>query len=73
MVQISLIIRKNLIVPIWNIYNAPVGSDEAGGGLNMLLRCTQNPFFVGGDFNLRHPLWDPIVDHARTNCDSLIE
>ena len=73
MIQISITSRNNLKAPIWNVYNAPVGSEEAGEGLSKLLSCTENPFFVGGDLNLRHPLWDSKVEYSRTTCDSLIE
>lgn len=35
----------------------PIGLDEAGHDLNLLLNCTKRSFYVGGDFNLRYPLW----------------
>ena len=58
---------------IWNIYNAPVGSDEAGNGLNILLKCTKQPLYVGGDFNLRHPLWDMTNTSPSAACQDLID
>ncbi|POS81799.1 hypothetical protein EPUL_006838, partial [Erysiphe pulchra] len=60
-------------LPIWNIYNAPTGSIEAGVGLSTLLDCTDTPFFIGGDFNLRHPLWDSKVSHVQRSCSDFID
>ena len=55
-VQTVITCGNNRKFPIWNIYNAPTGSVDAGVGLSTLLHCTETPFFIGGDFNLRHPL-----------------
>jgi ribonuclease HI len=45
---------------IWNVYNAPTGAEGAGAGLATLLQQTPGPYAtVAGDFNLRHPDWDP--------------
>ena len=49
----------NCAMPIWNIYNAPYGSENAGEGLQTLLHlCRQPPTLVAGDFNIRHSMWD---------------
>ncbi|POS86249.1 hypothetical protein EPUL_000901 [Erysiphe pulchra] len=61
------------LLPIWNINNAPIGSDEAECGKDKLLSYMESPFIISGDFNLRHPLWDSTVVHPRSNCDSLIK
>lgn len=60
-------------IGIWNIYNAPAGSDDAGGGLKMLLNCYDTPHFIGGDFNLRHPLWDLTAINASSSCQDFID
>lgn len=71
--QIALTLRNNTILPIWNVYNAPVGCEGAGEGLSKLISCTSSPFFVGGDFNLRHPSWDSIATNSRASCEALID
>ncbi|POS83913.1 hypothetical protein EPUL_002613 [Erysiphe pulchra] len=48
----------NKKITIWNFYNAPTGSIGAGEDLATDLGCPGTPCFVGGDFNLRHPIWD---------------
>ncbi|RKF61981.1 hypothetical protein GcC1_151012, partial [Golovinomyces cichoracearum] len=58
---------------IWNIYNAPLGSEEAGNGLTSLINSNNTPFFIGGDFNLRNPLWDLNVDHPYAASQALID
>lgn len=32
-----------------------------------------HPFFIGGDFNLRHPLWDSSVSHRQRSCSNFID
>ncbi|POS82851.1 hypothetical protein EPUL_004811, partial [Erysiphe pulchra] len=49
------------------------GSDEAGTGLISLLNCTDTPYFIGSDFNLRHPLWDLKIDHPLATFQALID
>jgi len=40
---------------IWNVYNAPSGSEDAGQGLSFLLQQSPPPnTTIAGDFNLRH-------------------
>ena len=51
----------------------PQGQTMLGGGLTSLLSCTDIPFFVGGDFNLRHPLWDSSFLYAQRSCSDLID
>ncbi|KAI1000613.1 hypothetical protein K3495_g7583 [Podosphaera aphanis] len=69
----TIITCENRRLPIWNINNTPTGSDGAGGELTSLLSCIDISFFVGGDFNLRHPLWDSSVLYARRSCSDLID
>lgn len=69
----TVITCGNKIFPIWNVYNAPVGSVDAGVGLSTLLNCTDTPFFIGGDFNLRHPLWDSSASQAQRSCSNFID
>ncbi|POS85894.1 hypothetical protein EPUL_003872 [Erysiphe pulchra] len=75
--QITISIVDHRRAPICNIYNAPVGADEAGSDLDLLLKSPNRPFYVGGDFNLRHPLWDmtntsPQIQIALTGACSRI-
>ncbi len=45
---------------IWNVYNAPTGSEGAGEGLAKLLQIRPGPFTtIAGDFNASHRDWDP--------------
>ncbi|POS86706.1 hypothetical protein EPUL_002192 [Erysiphe pulchra] len=58
---------------IWNIYNAPLGSDETGNGLTTLLSCNNTLYFVGGDYNLQHALLDLDVDHPQATSQAFID
>lgn len=64
--------RDHRRAPIWNIYNAPVGADKAGSGLDLSLKSSNRPFYVEGDFNLQHPLWDMTNSSPRAACQELI-
>ncbi|POS84925.1 hypothetical protein EPUL_003509 [Erysiphe pulchra] len=64
---------NNRRLPIWNVYNAPAGPVDAKMGLSAPTSCPDMPFFVGGDFNLRHPLWDSSVFQAYSSCSDLID
>jgi hypothetical protein len=45
---------------IWNVYNAPRGSEGAGQAVAVLLQQRPGPqTTVAGDFNLHHEEWDP--------------
>lgn len=47
-------------VTVWGVYNAPLGSLNAGEGLaHFLANPPRARAVVVGDFNLRHPDWDP--------------
>ncbi|KAI0994992.1 hypothetical protein K3495_g13189 [Podosphaera aphanis] len=72
LLQLVITHRNMEKLPIWNIYNSPTGSDDAGRGLSYLFGCSGSPFYVGGDFNLRHPLWDSSVSYAQRTCTDLI-
>ncbi|POS85294.1 hypothetical protein EPUL_003037 [Erysiphe pulchra] len=59
--------KHNKTIPIWNIYNAPTGSIGAGEDLATILSCPGTPCFVGGDFDLRHPIRDSSATSTPTN------
>lgn len=63
---------ENIFSSHTNICYASVGLEEAGVNLIKLL-CWNKTFIVGSGSNLRHLLWDPGVDQARTNWDYLID
>ncbi|POS86246.1 hypothetical protein EPUL_001155, partial [Erysiphe pulchra] len=42
--QITITIGDHRRAPIWNIYNAPAAADEAGSGLDLLLKPPNRPF-----------------------------
>jgi hypothetical protein len=45
---------------VWNIYSSPAGSTDPGAGARVLQQQQLGPnTTVAGDFNLRHPSWDP--------------
>ena len=50
---------------LWNVYNAPTGSKEAG---DAVARITSMELTISavvlGDFNLRHREWDPSTDRS---------
>lgn len=73
LLQISVSLHHNKLVSIWNIYNAPIGSEQEGEGLTTLLRCRDRPYFIAGDFNLRHLLWDLTNSTPRPACQELID
>ena len=45
----------------------------AGEGLSTILSCLGTPCFVGGDFNLRHPMWDSSATSNLRPCTDLID
>ncbi|POS81998.1 hypothetical protein EPUL_005489, partial [Erysiphe pulchra] len=61
------------IVSVLNIYNAPIGAEQAGDALTKLLSFRAPPYFVAGDFNLRHPLWDSTINTPKPACQELID
>ncbi|POS84601.1 hypothetical protein EPUL_003455 [Erysiphe pulchra] len=70
--QITITMGDHRWAPIWNIFNAPVRADEAGSDLDLLLKSPNLPFYVGGDFNLRHPLRDMTNTSPHMACQELI-
>lgn len=72
-VQIIISCGNNKKIPFWNIYNAPTGSNNAGESLSTLLRCIDIPYFVCGDFNLRHPSWDSSTSSISSSSSDLID
>lgn len=46
---------------------------DAGVGLTTLLNCIDTPFFIEGDFNLRHPLWDSSISQVQHSCSKFID
>src|ERR1700733_3382895 len=67
------LIVGSLTLQILNVYNAPVGSVDEGEGLGKLLQWTP-PLrsFIGGDFNLKHPAWQPSYPSPSTEAVSLV-
>ncbi|POS84575.1 hypothetical protein EPUL_002800, partial [Erysiphe pulchra] len=55
LIQIMVNLWGTNKISIWIVYNVPIGSDEAGTSLTTLLNCTDTPYFIGGDLNLRNP------------------
>ncbi|POS83503.1 hypothetical protein EPUL_005004, partial [Erysiphe pulchra] len=48
---------------VWNVYNAPSGSQDVGQGLWTILQSSPpSRILVMGDFNCRHASWDLLVD-----------
>ncbi|POS82010.1 hypothetical protein EPUL_005719, partial [Erysiphe pulchra] len=72
LLQLMVITDSGRKLRVWNIYNAPPSSTGAGNGLSMLLNSNNDPFFVGGDFNLKHPSWDSITSYASPQSSELI-
>lgn len=70
--KITITNRNNQKLNIWNVYNAPTNSINAGDGLSALLNSSDNPFFIGGDFNLKHPSWDSSNPSASPKATDLI-
>lgn len=46
-----------------NVYNAPSGCEGHGRAAHLLIErgsfCSTMPTILGGDFNMKHPLWQP--------------
>lgn len=65
-ISVAVGARKRALV--YNIYNAPGGSEDAGSGLESLLSISTathphlRPCLVVGDFNVRHADWDNTTD-----------
>lgn len=71
LLQINVALGHGRRMAIWNIYNAPQGAIAAGGGLDALFQEQGSPQFIGGDFNLRHPDWDPVVERPYPRAEEL--
>lgn len=54
LLQICILNRNSPNILIWNVYNATPNYISAGSGLQTLLNSSETPYFVGGDFNLKH-------------------
>lgn len=50
-------------IQVLNVYNAPNGSEDAGVALDHIIESyngrPETPWVVAGDFNLKHPVWQP--------------
>ena len=63
----------SLSLQLLNVYNALAGSVDEGEGLGKLLQWTPPPrSFIGGDFNLKHPAWQPSYTSPSTEAVSLV-
>jgi hypothetical protein len=61
-------------IDVWNVYNAPAGSQDAGQGLCTLIdQSPPSRTLIVGDFNCRHASWDPSTDYRPPLGDSLEE
>ncbi|POS81796.1 hypothetical protein EPUL_006379, partial [Erysiphe pulchra] len=72
LLQLMVITESGRKLRVWNIYNATPSSTGAGNGLSILLNSNNDPFFVGGDFNLKHPSWNLITSYASPQSSELI-
>ncbi|KAI0991554.1 hypothetical protein K3495_g16633, partial [Podosphaera aphanis] len=61
---------------IINVYNAPPGSRDAGEGVkalvNLSFRGSRERLLVAGDFNLRHPSWQPSCTTTSPWAENLV-
>lgn len=73
LLQICILNRNSPNISIWNVYNAPPNCINAGSGLQTLLNSSETPYFVGGDFNLKHPSWDSSSVHASPHAMDLLQ
>lgn len=71
--QVLISLQNNRVVPIWNLYNTPIGADPSDDVLNKLLCCRDRPDFIAGNFNLQHPLWDSKNITAKPTHQELID
>lgn len=72
-VKILIPLKTTGNLSVWNVYNALVGFNQAWGDLSTLLSSTNTLDFVGGDFNVRHPLWDLTAIHPHTYYRDVID
>ncbi|POS86558.1 hypothetical protein EPUL_002249, partial [Erysiphe pulchra] len=66
------ILPNNQKLNIWNVYYAPTNSINVGDGLSGLLNSSDNRFFIGGDFNFKHPTWDSSTSFTSPKATDLI-
>lgn len=63
-------------ITIANVYNAPIGSNEAGEALEHLMNLPPRFWrsaLIAGDFNLHHPNWDPDCNSKSPRADPFVE
>lgn len=76
---VTVSLYANKTINIYNIYNSPAGSEDAGSGLHHTLNIPINdnpllrPSIVVGDFNIRHRDWDHTTHQAPYNGDQLVD
>ncbi|KAI1006659.1 hypothetical protein K3495_g1555, partial [Podosphaera aphanis] len=63
---------------IVNVYNAPPGSNDEGEGVRALLSLSwgssaRERLLVAGDFNMRHPSWQPSTNITSPMAENLLE
>jgi hypothetical protein len=61
-VFLQIYTRNTLPFTVTNVYNAPIGSTDAGEAVTALTATPQilwRSGLIAGDFNLHHPSWDP--------------
>src|SRR5436190_23077502 len=66
---------NTLPLNIMNIYNAPIGSTNAGSAVDLLIELPWTLWwsaFLVGDFNLHHPNWDPAHPSPSSQAEPFI-
>ncbi|POS83632.1 hypothetical protein EPUL_002394 [Erysiphe pulchra] len=72
--SLNLQLTDHWTTDVWNVYNAPAGSQDAGLGLNTVLALSPpSRTLIVGDFNCRHASWDPSTDRRPPIGDYLEE
>lgn len=72
-VQIDIPVGRGRRFGGWNIYNAPATSIGARDCLKLILEAPGSLDFVAGDFNLRHPMWDPFTTSSSQEATDSID
>ncbi|CAD6501267.1 BgTH12-01519 [Blumeria graminis f. sp. triticale] len=73
LLQVVIYTGRGRKIAVWNVYNSPAGLIRAGEGLKMLIESTGTPEFVGGEFNLRHLIWDSHATYTSQGGADLLE
>lgn len=55
----------------WNIYNAPIGSRNAGEGLHLIFTLPESPD-IAGDFNIQRSAYDSKTTNDTATGETLL-